>query len=271
MDYESKKVTQILKKVIISSTTGYRQFLPVTPIPLQKGLLFSKSEELFYYFSYRYYSLGNRDNHPAFINAAKNDMSKSVFTYKVPKPIPVLDALRCVYECFIYSLPKIAEAEGMRAPIAVCMVPRAKREEHYHSDQLGIKLMLQMAIADCQIRHHALGFEDATDAIKRVKNTGTTHGAHGVFIGNPLIEIPVDSRGDFMRNSCEVDDSLLVGRDVILVDDIYTPGNPIDIAALGMVASSLLKNPETDSKLALYTLGVTINSQFVSRGIEEIK
>lgn len=253
--------------------SDWRDFLPASDPELQLWKVHWRKSWVRYFYSYLYLRLGD-EGHPAFINAAKNDRAQNVFSYNVPAPIPLVSALRCVNECFRYSLPKIAVKESMSYPIGVCIVPRAKRDEHYYPNQLGIKRMLQLAI------RQIAGFVDLTNAIERVSNVPTTHGEHGAYKTLPRIEVPA-SEPDFMSKSCRIDPSLWdkVGS-IILVDDLYTAGNPIDRATIKMIAqahpdviSGRLDIEQVYDRMALYTLGVTKNYTFHSRvqNIEEIK
>lgn len=251
----------------ILSCWDWEDFLPARDPELQlRKVHWIKSRARCFY-SYLYLRLGD-EGHPAFINAAKNDKAQSVFSYNVRTPIPLASALRCVYECFMYSLPRIAkDRKWTTGTVAVCIVPRAKREEHYHSNQLGIKFALQMAIKDLANTSSGLVFRDATDAIKRVKNVVTTHGEFGNFVASPTVEVYDIDDPDFMRKSCRVDCSLWQSDYVLLVDDIYTAGNPIDSQCLALILEA---NPKwqtgiasySDAKwrMALYVLGVTDNS-----------
>lgn len=63
-----------------------------------------------------------------------------------------------------------------------------------------------------------MGFSNGTDAIKRIKDTKTTHSWR-----------MEDNTGDMQyvgitKDTCKIDETKIVGKDIILVDDIYTEG-----------------------------------------------
>lgn len=63
-----------------------------------------------------------------------------------------------------------------------------------------------------------MGFSNGTDAIKRIKDTKTTHSWR-----------MEDNTGDMQyvgitKDTCQIDETKIVGKDIILVDDIYTEG-----------------------------------------------
>lgn len=63
-----------------------------------------------------------------------------------------------------------------------------------------------------------MGFSNCTDAIKRIKDTKTTHSWR-----------MEDNTGDMQyvgitKDTCQIDETKIVGKDIIPVDDIYTEG-----------------------------------------------
>lgn len=63
-----------------------------------------------------------------------------------------------------------------------------------------------------------MGFSNGTDAIKRIKDTKTTHSWR-----------MEDNTGDMQyvgitKDTCQIDETKIVGKDIIPVDDIYTEG-----------------------------------------------
>ena len=63
-----------------------------------------------------------------------------------------------------------------------------------------------------------MGFSNGTDAIKRIKDTKTTHSWR-----------MEDNTGDMQyvgitKDTCQIDETKIVGKGIIPVDDIYTEG-----------------------------------------------
>ncbi len=63
-----------------------------------------------------------------------------------------------------------------------------------------------------------MGFSNGTDAIKRIKDTKTIHSWR-----------MEDNTGDMpyvgiTKDTCQIDETKIVGKDIIPVDDIYTEG-----------------------------------------------
>lgn len=282
--------TEIERELSVSKvweSKDWEEFLP-HPIELRRAWLDSRREYRYYY-SYTYERLG-AEGHPAFINAAKNDDADwAPFNCRVPKPIPLYSALRCVYQCFVYGAQGIVHDRGwLSGNIALCLVPRAKKEECYYPNQLGIKLALRMAIRGVGLLLEFGAFQDGisydanlldrTDAVKRVKHTATTHRGGGKFRGGiaPVEVNPyVDPQWTF--NSCEVDPSIWDADYIILVDDIYTPGNPIDPDCLEMIVnahpdlkSGRVSKEELRQRIVLYTLARTRNRHMYTEGDELI-
>ena len=63
-----------------------------------------------------------------------------------------------------------------------------------------------------------LGFDNQTSAIKRIKNTKTTHNWR---MENNTGDMPYPG---ITKDTCEICNSNIANKDIILVDDIYTEG-----------------------------------------------
>lgn len=115
------------------------------------------------------------------------------------------------------DLPQISEYVGNR-PLTVCVVPRAKKESFYCDDQLLFKKVVSFCV------QRTAGFVDGTSFIKRVENTFTTH------LKNPMEGFINDGRKPYpgiALDSCVFSDQIK-GRDILLIDDIYTKTSNID-------------------------------------------
>ena len=115
-----------------------------------------------------------------------------------------------VAEIFKNDISAIIENENLKNA-SVCVVPRSKAENSYKQSQL----MFKKAISSVA---NQLKVNNATNAIKRLKDTKTTH--------NWRLE---NNTGDspyvgITKDTCKIDVSQIYGKDIILVDDIYTEG-----------------------------------------------
>lgn len=99
--------------------------------------------------------------------------------------------------------------------ITVCVVPRAK--VNYESNQLLFKATVKKVIPSLE------GFYDGISFISRKKDTRTTHRDRAGYGGNgklPYVGITIDT--------CNVSNSDIKDKDILLIDDIYTPSICID-------------------------------------------
>ena len=103
--------------------------------------------------------------------------------------------------------------------MTVCGVPRSKRESSYPFSQMGLKRTIR-AVA------HELGMEDGMDYIIRNTDTVCTHRARSGHGGAG--EMP---RPGLLKDTCRLSSDIR-GRDILLVDDIYTANVGIDEDAI---------------------------------------
>lgn len=113
------------------------------------------------------------------------------------------------------DLPQILHLTG-RTTLRVCVIPRAKKEEFYRANQLYLRATIQSVVL-CLDR-----FEDGTHDIIRQTNTRTTHrnkSGHGGDGRMPYAGITNDT--------CTLSDEI-IGKDILLIDDLYTKTVNID-------------------------------------------
>ncbi len=153
-----------------------------------------------------YIGMSNPGN-PTFINALKNDFGKNfVFAcghiYRLDDACNTLDKILCE------DLPQIKRELGV-ADLTVCVIPRSKAEISYPSNKLMMKQTIRNVV-------NRLGMRDGADYVYRVSDTPTTHyeGAAGIYPG-------------ITRDSCELS-SEIRGKDILLIDDIYTKTVNVD-------------------------------------------
>lgn len=93
----------------------------------------------------------------------------------------------------------------------VCVMPRSKKESKYKQSQL----MFKKAISCCA---NKLGFINGVDAIVRIKDTKTTHDWR---LENNTGKNPYKG---ITKDTCKVNSYKIKGKNIVLVDDIYTEG-----------------------------------------------
>ena len=140
---------------------------------------------------------------PDFINRLKN-MSKTHSEMDLVK-----DYIE-VSERATKDLKTIITNENL-VDCVICVIPRSKAEKRYPQKQLMFKKAIS-SIAD------SLELINGTDAIKRVKDTKTTHDWR---LQDNTGEMPYKG---ITKDTCEFNQSKIRNKNIILVDDIYTDG-----------------------------------------------
>ena len=130
-----------------------------------------------------------------------------------PFPSNLVNAGSLIYNVFRRDLVRIPRAENR---MLVCMVPRAKKMTEYRPDQLHFRQMLNKALNTMSC------FDNGIDCITRIVNTRTTHDR----FSNPIGQGPSPHAGITLK-TCQISENIR-GRDILLVDDVYTPSINID-------------------------------------------
>ncbi len=174
-------------------------------------------EEISGFFNRYYTGFGNKDN-PDFINILKNTFSDCYVGR-------LNSAKKTVTDIIVKDIPVIIDAYGLKNCIMV-VIPRAKALESYTPEQLYFRDAVSNAA------HMVPGVEDGTGCIVRHTNTRTTHLRENV--GRVTRNGKVD-RNDgrlpypgITKETCTINKSLIKGKTVILVEDIYTKNCNID-------------------------------------------
>lgn len=166
-----------------------------------------------------YLRMGSPGN-PDYLNALKN-------TFNDFSEHKLQSAARELRSALQEDFPQIFQSLGFDE-ITVCVVPRAKAENAYHSNQQLFRATVQAAIAQ---RH---GFVDGTNYISRHTSTRTTH-LRG-SIPNYTNDGPLPYPG-ITAESCEISPNVR-GKNVLLVDDIYTPSVNVDEDAINALLNA---------------------------------
>jgi len=160
------------------------------------------------FYSVDYKGMGNIGN-PDYLNTLKN-------TYDYGNSF-TRNAIIELRNVLLKDLPKISNINSL----TICIVPRAKAETTYSLNQLLFKSTVQKVISE-------LNFNDGTNYIVRHTNTKTTHLPDTIPNYNndgdePYVGITVDT--------CTISTDVK-GKDILLIDDIYTNGVNIDEDAI---------------------------------------
>lgn len=163
------------------------------------------------FYNVPYTRMGNPGN-PDYINDLKNtfdDFSRAKLDSATHQLGSVLEV----------DLPSVCESLGYQT-LVVCVVPRAKAECEYSPDQQRFRSTVQAVVRDSSV------LIDGTDYLRRHTNTKTTH------LGNRISNN--DGRDPYpgiTSETCHISPQVQ-GKDILLVDDIYTPGVNIDEDAI---------------------------------------
>lgn len=115
----------------------------------------------------------------------------------------------------VTDLPEVLRISGKKS-LRVCVIPRAKRENSYRSNQLYLRATIQIVAQKLE------GFVDGTHDIVRHTDTSTTHLARRGNGGNG--ELPYVG---ITKDTCSISDDV-AGQDILLIDDLYTKTVNID-------------------------------------------
>jgi predicted amidophosphoribosyltransferase len=153
-----------------------------------------------------YKNIGN----PDYLNDLKNTFN----SYSKDKLGKAIEKLADVLENDLSKFDK---------SLTICIVPRSKSENTYSHNQLLFKKVIQELIEE-------LGFQDGSHYIVRHTDTKTTHLAHSPrgaqYAGDGDMPYP-----GITKNTCNIS-SDINGKDILLIDDIYTSHVYIDEDAI---------------------------------------
>lgn len=160
-----------------------------------------------------YMGMGISDN-PNYLNDLKN-------TYNSFPQYKLQSAVNKLLSVLEEDLPLIYQSLGLDV-ITICVVPRAKSENSYQINQQLFRKTVQTAIDRKNY------FVDGTNYLRRHTNTYTTH--LGERAPNFINDGPKPYRG-ITTETCEISPNVR-GKNILLIDDIYTPGANIDEDAI---------------------------------------
>jgi hypothetical protein len=173
------------------------------------------------YYRHDYTTFGTEGN-PDFINHLKNSFdstSVSVLQAGVNELIKVLNE----------DLPKIKNLHS-NTNLTVCVIPRAKAEGSYSDNQKLFKRVISGVVDKLS------GLANGTNYIIRQTNTRTTHMNRSGYGGDG--EMPYVG---ITKDTCKISNEVK-GKDILLIDDIYTKGVDIDEDAIQALLDSGAKS-----------------------------
>lgn len=165
------------------------------------------------FYHVQYTRMGNPGN-PDYLNDLKNTFN----SFSEQKLRSAVLELRTVLQ---EDLPLISQSLGFET-ITVCVIPRAKAEGNYHANQQLFRTTVVAVI------RQLAGFVDGTSYIRRLTNTRTTH------LNRPIPNYTNDGSMPYpgiTEETCDLSPNLR-GMNILLIDDIYTPGVNIDEDAI---------------------------------------
>lgn len=204
----------------------------MTPFIIEKNNYLSQNIQGFFHTHFGGVDL---PNNPNFLYKLKNDYHHNWTTENLKAAMLEFANILNV------DLPKI-QTHLNNTAITVCVVPRSKADKTYHSNQLLFKATIKHVV-------NKLGITDGTDFIIRHTNTKTTH------LRKPVEGF--DNDGDLpyvgiTKATCNISNNV-IGKDILLIDDIYTKTVNIDEDAIQALLS------KGANSVAFYAIGNTVS------------
>jgi len=181
----------------------------MTPFTMTRNNYLTQSVQGFYHTDFGGVEL---PNNPNYLYKLKNDPHHNWSEYRIQ------EAQQPLLRVLLNELPNVRNQVNI-TPMTVCVVPRAKAENTYRPNQLLFKATVRNAV-------NRLGnaFIDGTSYIERHTNTKTTH------LRRPMEGFVNDGQEPYPGisiDTCNFSENIN-GRDILLIDDIYTRTVNID-------------------------------------------
>ncbi len=181
----------------------------MTPFTIERNDYLTQNIQGFYHTDFGGVDL---PNNPNFLYKLKNDPHHNWSDYRIQ------EAQQQFLRILLNDLPEIVRQIHL-TPLTVCVIPRAKADNTYRPNQLLFKATISNAV-------NRLGndFMDGTNYIVRHTNTKTTHLRRPMegYVNDGLEPYPGIS-----SDTCNFSENIN-GRDILLIDDIYTKTVNID-------------------------------------------
>lgn len=203
----------------------------MTPFTIEKNSYLKQNIQGFYHTHFGGVDL---PNNPNFLYKLKNDPHHNWTTEHLKTAITEFANI------LIVDLPKVQSHLGISS-LTVSVVPRSKADKNYNQNQLLFKATVKHIV-------NKLGLIDGTDYIIRHTNTKTTH------LKKPMEGFNNDGDLPYVgitNATCNISDSVN-GKDILLIDDIYTKTVNIDEDAIQALLNKGAKS------VAFYAIGNTV-------------
>jgi len=184
----------------------------MTPFTISKNIFLDQNIQAFY--STNYNLMGN-DGNPEYLNNLKN-------TFDSFSQIKLNNAVKDLKDILLKDLPKIPNIDSL----TICVIPRAKAENTYTPNQLLFKSTVQKVISKLKLN-------DGTNYIVRNVDTKTTHLKSEIkrYDGSIFKNAGDEPYRGITVDTCTISPSVN-GKDILLIDDIYTNEVNIDEDAI---------------------------------------
>ena len=163
-----------------------------------------------------YYVGYQKPGNPDFLNVLKN-------TFNDTSLIELERAMNSVYERFVEDIPQVIQENHFNECVLVG-VPRSKEHLMYSNNQLLFNETIKNSCNEISKKVTLCSLLDGSKGIIRVKNTKTTHIRKEISGFNNDGDLPYPG----ITNDTCCFSEWLKGKNIILIDDIYTPTVNID-------------------------------------------
>ena len=200
----------------------------------QRGQFLSKSIDGFYHSDYQ----GGNSERRETIGTVENIITTLKNQFQDKSNDVLIQAGKNLIAILRQDLPQVLQKTG-KNNLTICIIPRAKALSTYTQNQLVFRQAVTIVAKDLK------GFSDGTDYIIRHTNTRTTHLDRSGYGGDGDLPYP-----SITKNTCTISDDVK-GKDILLIDDLYTETISIDEDAI----QALLDNGA--KSVVFYSLGKT--------------
>lgn len=203
----------------------------MTPFTIERNSYLKQNIQGFYHTHFGGVDL---PNNPNFLYKLKNDPHHNWTTDHLKT------AMTEFAKILIDDFPKI-QSHLEISSLTICVVPRSKADKNYSQNQLLFKATVKHIVTK-------LGLIDGTDYIIRHTNTKTTH------LKKPMEGFNNDGDLPYVgitNATCNISDNVR-GKDILLIDDIYTKTVNIDEDAIQTLLNKGAKS------VAFYAIGNTV-------------
>lgn len=136
--------------------------------------------------------------------------------------------------------------------LTICVVPRSKVENYYTADQLLFRRVISNVV------DQLTNFQNGTNYILRHTNTRTTHLDRNGEGGDGNLPYP-----GITKDTCTIS-AQVNGKDILLIDDLYTKSVNIDEDAIQALIDS------GANSVIFYAVGKTVPKASVSHSLEAV-